>query len=295
MGRAATASVLEAALEYARLGYRVLPVKRGAKAALLPGWQEAASTDPDVITDWWRRWPRANVAIHAGGLVVLNLDRGWDETFLTPERKQTLRELNPPVQRTPNNGYHVLFRRPDGVCWRQSAGKLARGVDVKTAQAYIVAAPSRVGGRPYRWVRPLLPPTELPSPPQWLAAELDRIHRPQPAARSNAGCAFSNGAALPRALRELGPIHEGARHSTLIRVLAACRACGPEDEEIQQFGATINSSYCCPPLPWGEVAAIVRWIQTLPVGSHKSAWRLIKWTRIQQTARRAQCRDRPWG
>lgn len=281
MGGAATASVLEAALEYGRLGFRVLPVQPGGKAAVLPGWQEAASTDADVITAWWRRWPRANVAIHTGQLVVLDLDRGWDETFLTPERKQTLRELNPPVQRTPSAGYHIVFRRPDGVCWRQSAGKLGRGVDLKTGPAYIVVAPSQVGGRLYRWVRPLVPLVDLPYPPQWLATELDRLYRPRPASQPVAVKTFTTGISLPRALRELGPIPEGCRHATLLRVLAACRACGADDEQIEQFAANVNTSYCCPPLPWGEVAAIIRWIQALPVGPCKSAWRLVKWTPIR--------------
>ena len=55
-------NMLRAALAYAALGWRVLPCQAGGKLPILRDWPNAASTDPDVITEWWRQQPNANIA-----------------------------------------------------------------------------------------------------------------------------------------------------------------------------------------------------------------------------------------
>ena len=47
------------------------------KRPLFAGWQEIATTERDVISDWWRRAPYALPAIPCGtnALVVIDLDR----------------------------------------------------------------------------------------------------------------------------------------------------------------------------------------------------------------------------
>jgi hypothetical protein len=37
-----------------------------------------ASTDPDTLASWWRRWPWANIGIATGarsGIIVVDVDR----------------------------------------------------------------------------------------------------------------------------------------------------------------------------------------------------------------------------
>jgi Bifunctional DNA primase/polymerase, N-terminal len=44
-----------AALEYAAMGWRVYPAERGGKRPLFSGWLRDATTDPALISRWWRR------------------------------------------------------------------------------------------------------------------------------------------------------------------------------------------------------------------------------------------------
>src|SRR5256885_2269598 len=84
--------MLEAALEYALAGLPVFPLHHavaGGCSCSDPGCTDKAkhprtrnglddaSTDPEVIAAWWRRWPDANIGIRTGlpaGLAVLDVD-----------------------------------------------------------------------------------------------------------------------------------------------------------------------------------------------------------------------------
>jgi putative DNA primase/helicase len=82
--------VLKAALSYAERGWPVFPCSPATRAPLLPcdrdgagmpirntGGVKKASTDPQVIRQWWTRWPVAMVAAATGapiGAFVLDVD-----------------------------------------------------------------------------------------------------------------------------------------------------------------------------------------------------------------------------
>jgi hypothetical protein len=52
--------LLDAALRYAQLGYKVHPLRRGTKLPLLPHGAHDATSDPDKIDEYWRvRYPGA--------------------------------------------------------------------------------------------------------------------------------------------------------------------------------------------------------------------------------------------
>ena len=48
-----TNRMLQAALGYAQLGIRVIPIKPGMKYPPINEWQNQATTNPDTITEWW--------------------------------------------------------------------------------------------------------------------------------------------------------------------------------------------------------------------------------------------------
>src|SRR5690348_4808802 len=66
-------SMLDAAIAYAAVGYRVFPCR--AKDRPLVKWGKQATTDPATITRWWRRWPDALIGAATGrGFAVLDID-----------------------------------------------------------------------------------------------------------------------------------------------------------------------------------------------------------------------------
>ena len=174
IARPSPSPMLEAALSYASRGWRVLPVwplRNGRCAcgnddcanagkhplsALAPNGCHSASTDAAVVTDWWTRYPDANIGIATGqetGLWALDVDprHGGDVTLEMLESKhgplpQSLRA------RTGSGGAHVLFVHPGDGRLSNSAGRLGAGLDVRGDGGYIVAAPSsHVSGRSYAW------------------------------------------------------------------------------------------------------------------------------------------------
>ena len=69
---------LEAALIYARSGFFVVLIEELGKAPhplIKRGWTSNSTRDPAVITDWYRKYPNANVGISASPeFVILDLD-----------------------------------------------------------------------------------------------------------------------------------------------------------------------------------------------------------------------------
>jgi hypothetical protein len=112
----------------------------------------SATTDRDKIQKWWRKWPDANIGIHAGrsGLVVIDVDPRHggcvDDLPLTDADRIT------PTANTGGGGFHLLYRVPPGIVVSNSSQLLPDGIDVRAGRAYIVAPPSlHVSGQRYSW------------------------------------------------------------------------------------------------------------------------------------------------
>lgn len=149
------------ALAFAASGWRVFPTRPGAdpcpdpdscpcKRPLTEHGCLDASTDPQVIRAWWRRWPPANLAIATGapGPDVLDVDikpdgDGWP-AFNRLKAAGLLAGAKALV-RTPSGGLHSYYAGTS-----QRNGKLPRHhLDFRSAGGYVLAPPSRVHGRPY--------------------------------------------------------------------------------------------------------------------------------------------------
>lgn len=77
---------------------------------------------------------------------------------------------------TPRGGRHHIFRQPPGRIWGNTTSRLAPKVDTRANGGYIVAPPSEVDGKPYRWETGglSLAPGGLPEPPDWLVELVDK-------------------------------------------------------------------------------------------------------------------------
>lgn len=159
--------LVQAALSYAKRGWRVIPVN--GKIPLTPRGCLDGSIDRQTILAWWARWPNANVAVCTGaesGVVVIDADG--------PEGTARIRELGVPV--TPmvvtGNGMHYYCLHP-GVEVRNSV-RIEPGIDVRGESGYTVAPPSlHNSGHRYAWHDGLsFNDVELASFPEWLSQKV---------------------------------------------------------------------------------------------------------------------------
>lgn len=146
---------LKAALEYAAMGFSVIPVSESEKTPKIQ-WAEFQTrrATPSEIVSWWSQWPNANVGIVTGkisGLLVVDLDRYKPDYDQNIESKLFPSLFVTPSALTPRYGIHRYMKSPD----EEISGRanVLPGVDIRSEGNYIIAPPSQNGsGRKYEWV-----------------------------------------------------------------------------------------------------------------------------------------------
>ncbi len=236
--------LFEAALTYADRGYPVFPCAPNAKRPLTANGLNDATTDAERIEAWWTAHPGANVAIATAGLLVVDLD-GSDNPWLANEPDKLHDLTCASIALTPRGGKHYVFKQPAGAALRNTASKLAPKVDTRADGGYILAAPSVVECKAYKWVSEGLDetaPERLPEPPAWLLAMLNA-----PAGKAErANVAGSTNA-----------IVDGQRNSTLTSLGGAMRHKGMSQAAIAAALHAENVDRCKPPLDSKEVETII--------------------------------------
>lgn len=139
-------SVSAAAGHFASAGVPVFPCAPGAKRPLTERGFHAASTDPQQVMAWWRRWPMANIGVPTGrasGVVVVDVDVHGTDGHAAYRRAARAGLLGTPlaVVRTPTGGRHVYFPAgPDDEQRSWQAGHA--GVDFRGDGGYVIVPPS---------------------------------------------------------------------------------------------------------------------------------------------------------
>jgi hypothetical protein len=236
---------LKAALAWARRGKPVFPCKPGGKDPLTKRGHIDATTDPRKIHMWWKRWPNANIAVPTGersGVLVVDVDHPAGLDALEAEHGR-LPETR--THSTGSGGMHYLFEYPDSAEIRNSAGKLAEGLDVRGEGGYTIVPPSRTT-RPYE-VLDTLPLAALPA---WLREILTEPKRTTDKVRSIT-TATSIGVDGP-------PILEGGRDDTLARIAGRLHDGTRSLEDLAGELLEINTQRCEPPLPDQQVVKVAR-------------------------------------
>jgi hypothetical protein len=146
-------AALGSALAYAARGWPVFPCRPGRKDPATEHGFLDATTDADVIREWWRARPDCNVAIATGapGPDVLDVDTDHDGSgfaaFGRLKRAGLLAGAGTLV-RTRSGGLHAYYTGTSQPC-----GRLPRHhLDFKACGGYVIAPPSQVHGRPYELV-----------------------------------------------------------------------------------------------------------------------------------------------
>lgn len=225
-------TLLEAALRYAELGYKVFPCVPGDKVPATPNGLLDATTDEATICRWWTENRNYNVAIATTGLFVLDID-GKNNPWL--KQIDASRLLAGAVQKTPRGGLHYVFKQNSGL--RNTVSVLAPKVDTRADGGYIVVAPSSVAGAHYKWVCDLEDsPNKLPDAPAWLIEPL--------------------GVKPTLAKSDLDIIPERGRNNAMIRYAGMFRRSGLAAEEIYQGLLAVNEARCRPPLSANEIRKV---------------------------------------
>lgn len=151
---------LPTALDYANRGWRVVPIRPGEKRPALLAWQNEATNNPDLITEWFTGpYNGYGIGIVTGpetGIFVLDVDitdsKAGDETL------HDLETLHGPLPATltsitGSGGWHLLFKYPEHIEIKNDAGRrLGPGLDIRGIGGQIVAPPTiHANGNPYQW------------------------------------------------------------------------------------------------------------------------------------------------
>lgn len=156
---------LEAALKMAELGFWVFPLRARGKRPIHKrdeekgeaGWQELATRDPQQIFQWFSSTPwnvGAFTSRFRDEAAVLCVDIDNKNGKLGDEEVMRLQEENgwrlPPTleQRTPSGGRHLIYWCTQPV--RQSASKIAAGIDIRSRGGLFVVAGSQVLSGTYK-------------------------------------------------------------------------------------------------------------------------------------------------
>lgn len=252
-------TILEAALKYASMGFSVIPVqppKKGAdgkdenKKAIIK-WEpfQKKAAEPELIKQWWLKWPDARIGIVCGkvsDLAVVDCD--------SEEAKKAVDELIPdsltvPIAKTPRGGYHY---------WFKNDSKLATGtgampnVDIRAEGGMIIASPSAgLNGNGYRWLIsplkaaiPIIPIklcTVLISSSSLLLSSSSLAHGDKETVHARSKLNFA----------------EGHRDDTLWHIGHCLTKGGMAKEQMEQLLEILGLNICNPPFPMNEIKAKV--------------------------------------
>ncbi len=161
--------LVEEAVRYARLGYRVFPCRPGTKKPHTTNGFHDATRDEGLIRGWWNEWPHALLATPDTCTVDIETKPDGADGWATWRKlvKEHGEPLAPFVQ-TGNyplgRGGHLHFAyRAD-----LKAGTFAEGIELRAAGSYVLLPPSpHPTGVHYEGELP--PLDELPALPEWIA------------------------------------------------------------------------------------------------------------------------------
>ena len=158
-------SNVEKALALSEQGMYCFPVNHTAdneKKPYTPNGHLDATLDPNVLMDWWAKWPNAQVGVACGmsGIAVADVDTkngkdGWNEL------DTAWLDLGDPFSyETGTGGSHLVYLAPEGVALNgQSNYRGMQGVDRRAGSSWVM------------WVGDIPKRDELHLAPEWLLDE----------------------------------------------------------------------------------------------------------------------------
>jgi hypothetical protein len=243
----------QAALQLAARGLWVFPCRPHDKRPATARGLKDATLDPEVIERWWRQVPSYNVGVVTGAaskIVVVDVDDVDAEAELRKLEEQNS-ALPSTVESVTPRGRHLFFRCPEREV-RNSASKIAPGVDIRGEGGYVVVPPSlHPSGKRYCWS--VDSANVFAVVPDWL---LDRI------TAAPGGHDATTAATTWRDMVRDG-IGEGCRNDGIARLVGHLLQRRVDPEITLELTLAFNDARCRPPLRRAEVVATVDSIAAL--------------------------------
>lgn len=265
-------TTLDYALHYASLGIPVLPLhyitiddscscgeakpcKKGKHpfGRLVPHGLTDATTAPDTIRQWFDGKPY-NIGICTGDesrIFVLDRDDrdGGDKSLADMEDAHST--LPATLSQRTGNGVHYLFNLPPEQSIKNSAKKIAPGLDIRGIGGYIVAAPSvHENGNTYTWLDCELPTRDqIADAPLWLLDLLSQETKTVAGTSAPRAANSSNAAFMAGVFNWPDKIEDGqGREDFLIRAAGHLRGKGLDQPDINRILLDFNQQHITPPL-----------------------------------------------
>ncbi|WP_455977692.1 bifunctional DNA primase/polymerase [Methylorubrum populi] len=223
-------------------------------AEIAPNGVKNATSCIPTIMHWLEMYPRANIGLATGQIIVLDIDprHGGDVSI---EHLESVHGQLPHTCRvlTGGGGEHIYFRTNSDVKINNSAGKLGAGLDIRGMNGYVVAPPSlHQSGRNYLWSVDHHPEeTAVALVPEWIERSL--CPDSTPIGRipdADAPNRFSN-------------VMEGKRNTTTSSIIGHLLRRFVDPLLAYELVRAWNTTQCRPPLSEKELAATVNSIAKL--------------------------------
>jgi len=229
---------------------RVFPCKPADKVPATVHGVLDATTDATRIEAWWTAYPTCNIGVATGGgLLVVDVDSIDAEAELK-QLEDRFGALPATIESITAKGRHIYLRYPESRDVRNSASKVATGIDIRASGGYAILPPSlHPSGRRYAWS--VDSANALAEAPPWL---LDLIEAPKMIRTAGAPFAGTEVTDWVAFIRD--GVSEGSRNEdmasfvgmllTRFDVLVA-----------EQVALAVNDARFRPPLPATEVETII--------------------------------------
>lgn len=268
--------MMDAALRYADRGWHVFPLhwvsnrrcscgtacgKNAGKHPMTPDGFYSATVDPGRITEWWTRYPDANIGIRTGqvsNLWVVDqdakvmIDRG--DGLVIPEGENSIRTAEHQLGqvltetltvKTGSGGLHFYYDYPQDGEKHGSRGGIIPSVDIRGDEGYVVAPPSvHLNGHEYQWVDESEP---ISPAPQWFV-DFRKLEQGEPF--------------IPQA-----KVAEGGRNNYLTSYAGSLRAHGYDGDTLRNMVIGHNRMVCVPPLDDAEALKVAESVMRYPAGA----------------------------
>lgn len=243
--------LLNNAIEYAKMGLAVFPLKERNKVPLTANGFKDATTDQIIIKKWWEMYPNANIGIATGqtsGIAVIDLDEDEDRGISGYETlnkwfndegckfPDTWRAI------TGGGGYHIIFKTDRAI---KSRVNVMDGIDIRADGGYIVAPPSiHPNGTLYEWEDA---PNETPLVSLKDDEDIEYFFD-----------TIQVRGAESKVLEVPQVIEQGGRNDMLYRLACSLQAKGLTDQTITDAVMAENKAKCNPPLSDREVKTLIK-------------------------------------